>query len=162
MDVPQIHIRRTLAVIGLSLAVIASQVSGLASEVANIPPWVNEMRSNANRAFHAKLNISPANKRDYIDGKEYDILQLKGEGSLKEVSDPFMVMRKLFLSNGWNEDLNYAADGHGSSSIAYRKENHFCIASVRIDSSCDDEETGHVASRFWISIDCRESSIFQK
>ena len=155
-------IKSTLAAIGLSLAVIASQVSGLSSEVLNIPPWVNEMRSNANRAFHAKISISSADKRDYIDGKEYEIVQLKGEGSLKDVSDPFMVMRKLFLSNGWDKDLRYAADGHGSSSIAYRKHNYFCIVSVRIDSSCDDDEAGHVASRFWISIDCRESGIFQK
>ena len=154
-------IRSTLAVIGLSFTVIASQISGLASEVRNIPPWVNELRSNASRAFHAELIISSMNKRDDIDGKEYYMLELKGEGSLKEVSDPFMVMRKLFLSNGSNEDLEYAADGHGSSSIAYRKESYFCIASVRIDSSCDDEETGHVATKFWISIDCRDARIFQ-
>lgn len=151
--------RRILPVIVLLLTVLSAQRMCLAAEIQDLPQWVNELRSNAGQAFHAKVKTSLTNQQDYIEGKEYSVLQLQGEGSLKKVSDPFMVMRKLFLSNGWKEDLQYAADGHGSSSFAYRKETYFCIASVLIDSGCDDEETGHVPSKFWFSIDCRESNI---
>lgn len=151
--------RRILPVIVLSLTVLSAQITCLAAEIQELLQWVNELQSNAGQAFHATVKTSRTNQRDYIDGKEYSVLRLQGEGSLKKITDPFMVMRRLFLSNGWKEDLQYAADGHGSSSIAYRKETYFCIASVRIDSGCDDEETGLVPSKFWFSIDCRESNI---
>ena len=151
--------RRILPVIVLSLTVLSAQIMCLAAEIQGVPQWVNELRSNTGKAFHTKVKTSRTNQRDYIEGKEYSVLRLQGEGSLKKISDPFMVMRKLFLSNGWEEDIQYAADGHGSSSFAYRKETYFCIASVQIDSGCNDEETGHVPSKFWFSIDCRESNI---
>jgi hypothetical protein len=154
--------RKILLVIVLSLTILAAQITCLAAEPRDLPQWVNELRSNAGRAFYTKVKTSRTNQRDYVDGEEYTVLRLQGQGSLKEVSDPFIVMRKLFLSNGWKEESQYAADGHGSSSIAYLKETYFCIASVRIDSSCDDEETGHVPSKFWFSIDCRESHIVQQ
>ena len=102
--------------------------------------------------WHSKLRHLTKAKNIPISGKKYTVLRLQGEGSLKKVSDPFMVMSKLFLSNGWKEDMQYDADGHGSSSIAYRKETYFCIASVLIDASCDDEETGHVPTKFWFSM----------
>ena len=154
--------RRIFLVILLSLTVLSAQITYLAAEIRDLPQWVNELRSNASRDFHTKVKTFHTNKRDYVDGKEYTVFRLQGEGNLKEVPDPFEVMHKLFLSDGWKEDLQYAADGHGSSSIAYRKETYFCIASVRIDSSCDDKETGHVPSKFWFSIDCRESNIVQR
>jgi len=151
--------RRILPLIVLALTVLSAQIMCLAAEIQDLPQWVNELRSNAAKVFHAEVKTSLTNQLDYIDGKEYSVLRLQGEGSLKKVSDPFMVMRKLFLSNGWKEDMRYAADGHGSSSFAYRKGTCFCIASVLIDSGCDDEETGHVPSKFWFSIDCRESNM---
>lgn len=154
--------RRIFLVIVLSFTVLSAQITYLAAEIRDLPQWVNELRSNASRAFHTKVKTFCTNKRDYVDGKEYTVFQLQGEGNLKEVQDPFEVMRKLFLSDSWKEDLQYTADGHGSSSIAYRKETYFCIASVRIDSSCDDKETDHVPSKFWFSIDCRESNIVQR
>ena len=143
---------------------IPTRLKGKNIKMKYLTPCFQSSRSstdplNAGKAFNAKVKTSLTNQRDYIEGKEYSVLRLQGEGSLKKVSDPFMVMRKLFLSNGWKEDLQYAADGHGSSSFAYRKETYFCIASVLIDSGCDDEETGHVPSKFWFSIDCRESNI---
>ena len=154
--------RRIFLVIVLSLTVLSAQITYLAAEIRDLPQWVNELRSNASQAFHTKVKTFRTNKRDYVDGKEYTVFRLQGEGNLKEVQDPFEVMRKLFLSDGWKKDLQYAADGHGSSSIAYRKETYFCIASVRIDSSCDDKETDHVPSKFWFSIDCRESNIVRR
>jgi len=137
--------------------VIVIQTTYSAAEIQAIPRWVTEVRSNASRAFHTMVKTSLTNRRDHVDGKEYSVFRLHGEGSLTKVSDPFWVMRKLFpAANGWKEDLQYAADGHGSSSFAFRKETYFCIASVRIDSSCNDDETGHVPSVFWFSIDCRD------
>ena len=152
--------RKIFPVILFTLAVLAIQITYLAAEIQSIPQWVNEVRSNVSRAFLTTVKMSLANRRDHVDGKEYSVFRLHGEGSLRKVSDPFEAMRKLFpVANGWKEDLQYAADGHGSSSFAFRKETYFCIASVWIDSSCDDDETGHVPSVFWFSIDCRESNI---
>lgn len=155
--------RKIFPVILFSLAVLAMQIRYLAAEMQYIPQWVNEVRSNVSCAFHTTVKMSLTNRRDHVDGKEYSVFRLHGEGSLKKVSDPFEATRKLFpAANGWKEDLQYAADGHGSSSFAFRKETYFCIASVWIDSSCDDDETGHVPSVFWFSIDCRESDIIQQ
>ena len=41
---------------------------------------------------------------------------------------------------------------------AYEKGPHFCLVSVAIDSSCDDEEDGHVPSEYWFSVSCGEGS----
>jgi hypothetical protein len=155
--------RERFLVILFSLAVLAIQITSLAAEMQDIPQWVNEVRSNVSRAFHTTVETSFTNRRDHVDRKEYSVFRLHGEGSLKKVSDPFETMRKLFpAANGWKEDLQYAADGHGSSSFAFRKETYFCIASVWIDSSCEDDETDHMPSVFWFSIDCRESNIIQR
>ena len=141
---------------------IAGQITYLGAEEIDLPPWVDKLQSKVGRSFHTKVEISRINELDYIERKKYPVIRLQGEGSLKKVSDPFEVMRMLFISNGWKEDWKYGADGHGSSSIAYRKGNCFCIVSVRIDSNCDDDETGHVPSVFWFSIDCRESNIIPR
>ncbi|MBU8849532.1 MAG: hypothetical protein KOO64_08305, partial [Desulfobacterales bacterium] len=150
--------RKALPVIILSLTLMAVQIPYLGAEIKGLPSWVDELQSNVAQAFYTKVEMSRINNRDYIEGKEYTVIRLQGEGSLKKVSDPFEAMRKLFpTANGWKEDLQYAADGHGSSSFAFRKESYFCIASVWIDSSCDDEETKHIPSKFWFSIDCQAS-----
>ena len=152
--------RKIFPVIILLLILPAIQITYLGAEIKDLPPWVNTMRSNVCRIFHTTVKTSLTSRRDHVDKKEYSVFRLHGEGSLKKVSDPFETIRQLFpAANGWKEDLQYAADGHGSSSFAFRKETYFCIASVWIDSSCDDDETGHVPNVFWFSIDCRESNI---
>ncbi len=149
--------RKIFSVIMPSLILLVAQMTCLAAEIQDIPRWVKELQSNASRVFHTEVKLSSTNIRDHLNGKDYIALRLQGEGSLGNIPNPFEVMGTLFLSNGWREDLHYAADGHGSSSIAYRKGPLFCVTSVQIDSGCDDEETGHVPSKFWFSIDCRES-----
>ena len=150
--------RKIFPAILFSLAALSIQTTYLAAEIEGIPQWVNEVRSNVSRAFHTTVKTALTNRRDHLDRKEYRVFRLHGQGSLKKVSDPFETMRKLFpAANGWKEDLQYAANGHGSSSFAFRKETYFCIASVWIDSSCEDDETSHVPSVFWFSVDCRES-----
>jgi hypothetical protein len=148
-------VRKVLSVTMLSSILLVVQLPFSSAEIKGLPSWVNELRSRVAQAFHTTVEISRINNQDYVEGEEYAVIRLEGEGTLKKVSDPFEVMRKLFLSNGWKEDWRYAADGHGSSSIAYRKKTCFCIVSVWIDSSCDDEETGHLSSVFGFSIDCR-------
>jgi len=45
-----------------------------------------------------------------------------------------------------------------SSPDSFRfKGKYFCLISVEIDSSCDDEEAGHIPSEFWFTIYCREN-----
>lgn len=153
-------VRRIFLVIILLLTLLSSQITYLGAEIKGLPLWVDELQSNVRQAFHTKVEMSRINEQDYIEGREYSVIRLQGEGSLKKVSDPFEAIRKLFpAANDWKEDLQYSADGHGSSSFAFRKETYFCIVSVWIDSSCDDKETGHIPSKFWFSIDCRESTI---
>jgi hypothetical protein len=148
--------RKIFPVVLFSLAVLAIEITYLAAEIQGIPQWVNEVRSNVSRAFHTTVKMSVTNRHDHVDGKQYSVFQLHGEGSLKKVSDPFEAVRRLFpVANGWKDDLQ-------SASFAFRKEAYLCIASVWIDSSCDDEETEHIPGKFWFSIDCRESSIAQQ
>lgn len=154
--------RKLLSSIILSLILLTNQTICLGAENKDLPPWVDKLRTNVGESLHVNVKISRTNELDYIERREYSVIKLYGEGSLKKVSAPFEVMRTLFLSNGWKEDWKHGADGHGSSSIAYRKEKYLCIVSVRIDSSCDDDETDHVPSVFWFSMDCRESNIIQR
>jgi hypothetical protein len=103
-----------------------------------------------------KVNVSAINEPDRLEKNEYYIFSLKGHGDLEKVRDPFTIMHDFFLSDGWKENVQYQADGHGSSSFAFEKESNFCLISVQIDSSCDDEKIGHVPSKFWFEIYCRE------
>ena len=154
--------KKIVLMIILSIILLASQMCYSGAEKTDLPPWVDKLQSKVGEFLQANVGISRINELDYIERKKYDFIRLQGEGSLKKVSAPFEALRSLFLSNGWKEDWKYGADGHGSSSIAYRKANYLCIVSVRIDSSCDDEATGHVPSVFWFSIDCRESNITRR
>jgi hypothetical protein len=120
------------------------------------PEWVNEMQSKINQTFHIHAKTSSVREPDRIKPNEYFSFCIQGNGYLHEVSDPFEAMEKLFLSDGWKTIERYQADGHESSSFAYEKEKHFCLISVAIDSACDDEGEGHVPSKFWFEVYCRE------
>ena len=154
--------RRIFPAFILLVTLLAARTAYLAEEVQELPPWVNELRSNAGQAFHSIVELARINTRDDVEGKEYAVIRLQGEGQLEKISDPFEAMEKLYLSNGWKADSRYAADGHGSCSLAYRKKTYICITSVWIDSGCDDGETGHIPSKFWFSIDCRDTNIARK
>jgi hypothetical protein len=151
--------KKTFLIMVFLLSLLGVHTHHATAESMEIPEWVTQLREFAVRAFHTEVNIFITNQRDHIDGKEYKIIRLQGNGSLKEVPQPFYEMRTLFLSNGWIEDMQYMADGHGSSSTGYRKGACFCVTSVQIDSSCDDEESGHIPGEFWFSLDCRESGV---
>ena len=153
--------RRINIVAIISLILLTAQITYLSAENRDFQHWMNELRSNASRIFQAEIRTLYAKEGERVDARKQNQFRLQGEGSLKKVPDPFALMHKLFLPNGWLEDLHYAADGHGSSSTAYRKETNLCITSVTIDSSCDDQETGHVPSKFWFSIDCQESDVVE-
>jgi len=145
----------------ISLILLTTQITYLSAENRDFQHWMNELRSNASRVFQAEMRTLYAKEGEHVDAGKHNQLRLQGEGNLKKVPDPFTIMRMLFVPNGWQEDLNYAADGHGSSSTAYRKGTFLCITSVSIDSSCDDEETGHTPSKFWFSIECQELSVVE-
>ncbi len=123
-----------------------------AVEITEFPKWINELRLNANKTLQTEVKIFNTNIPDRLKEGTYFVFCLKGEGSLKKVPDPFQTMHKMFSSKGWVYIARYQADGHGSSSFAYEKGNYFCNIYVTVDSSCDDEETGHVPSKFWFEI----------
>lgn len=127
-----------------------------AAENTEFPKWINELRLNANRTLQTEVNVFNIKMPDHLKEGKYFLFCLKGEGGLEKVHDPFEAMDKMFSSRGWRYILEYQADGHGSSSFGYEKGNYFCNIYVNIDSSCDDEETGHVPSKFWFEIYCRE------
>jgi len=127
-----------------------------AVENSEFPKWINELHSNAVKTLQVKVNISHINLPDSIEEGKYFVFCLKGEGKLKTIPDPFEAMHKMFSSNGWKCIIKYDADGPGSSSFAYEKGNYFCNILVETDSNCDDEETGHVPSKFRFEIYCRE------
>jgi hypothetical protein len=93
---------------------------------------------------------------DNLEEGKYFTFCLKGNGSLGKTSDPFERMERMFSASNWRYIAKYQADGHGSSSFAYEKGNRLCNIYVNIDSSCEDEETGHVPSEFWFEIYCRD------
>ena len=139
----------------LIITVVVHQTYATADDT-NILKWVKELHLKINQTFQIQAKTSSVKEPDRIDLNKYYSFCLTGNGYLEKVPDPFEQMDKLFLSDGWKANERYQADGHGSSSFAYEKGNYFCLISVVIDSSCDDEETGHVPSEFWFTIYCRE------
>jgi hypothetical protein len=127
-----------------------------AVENTAFPKWIYELRLNANKILQTEVNMSNINIPDRLKEGTYFVFFLKGEGSLEKIEDPFKTMDKMFSSKDWVYIAEYQADGHGSSSFAYEKGNYFCNVYVTVDSSCDDEETGYVPSKFWFEIYCRE------
>ncbi|MDO9635144.1 MAG: hypothetical protein Q7J05_08950, partial [Paludibacter sp.] len=126
------------------------------AENTEFPKWVNELRLNASKTLQTEVIATHINIPDNFREGKYFAFCLKGEGSLEKVINPFETIDKMFSSNDWKSILEYQADGHGSSSFAYEKGNYFCNIFVNIDSSCDDEKTNHIPSKFWIEIYCRE------
>lgn len=125
-------------------------------ENTEFPKWINELRLNASKTLQTELNATHINIPDDFRERKYFVFCLKGKGNLEKAIDPFETIAKMFSSNGWKYIAEYQADGHGSSSFAYEKGNYFCNIFVNIDSSCDDEKTNHIPSKFWVEIYCRE------
>ena len=119
-------------------------------------PWVHELRSVATKTLQTEVAIYPAKLPDRLEEGRLFKFCMKGHGSLKKIPDPFETMERMFSMNGWKYVPRYQADGHGSSSFAYEKRDHLCNIYLNVDSSCNDEETGHVPSEFRFEIYCRE------
>ncbi len=140
----------------LILILISMHPAGKAAGDSEFPEWIDELHSIAAITFRTQVGASAVKLPDRIeDGRSFTVC-LKGQGGLEDIPDPFAAMERMFCMNGWRYVPVYQADGHSSSSFAYEKGNHLCNIHVNIDSSCDDEETGHVPSEFWFEIYCRE------
>lgn len=135
----------------------AASVSAQSKPEKDVPEWVSTLKEELSEHLRTNVEIRSARVVDHVDGEEHPVVRLKGQGSLSEVSDPFGATDGVFLRDGWERDDRYLADGHGSAQRAFRQLPHLCIARVTIDSSDEDEETGHVPSVFWFEIDCRNS-----
>lgn len=140
------------------LLVLTGTHSGcLSSNSLSLSPWIKDLRSATARVLKTEVRVGLTIERDNIEEKDYPVVRLEGEGSL--VVEPFSEIKKMFVADGWVEDTDYTADSHGSGSFAYRKGHQFCIILIDTDSSCDDEETGHIPGKFEFSIDCRDISV---
>ena len=126
------------------------------AENSEFPGWINELRSIAGKTVQIEVNVTNIDIPDGLREGKYFVYNVKGEGSLEKINDPFETINNMFLSDGWKYVAKYQADGHGSSSFGYEKENYFCNIYVNIDSSDDDNETNHKPSKFWFEIYCRE------
>ncbi|HRV45135.1 MAG TPA: hypothetical protein P5208_07505, partial [Smithellaceae bacterium] len=146
--------KRTAILLILILAFLP-QVSEAANK-STFPKWVHELRSVVVKTFRTEVHVSHVKLPDPLEKGKHFTFCLKGNGSLGKTSDPFETMERMFSAHAWRAVPRYRADGHGSSSFAYEKGNRLCNIYVTIDSSCDDEETGHVPSKFWFEIYCRD------
>lgn len=144
-----------MSILSLFMTIVVHQGQALAEDTG-YPAWINELHSLIDRSFHIRSDLSLCKEPDRREQGKYFSFCLQGNGKLEKVPDPSGEMDNVFLTYGWRPDERYQADGHGSSSFAYGKEHYLCLVSVAIDSSCDDEEDGHVPSEFWFSISCRE------
>ena len=140
----------------LILILVLMHPAGKAAGNSEFPKLIDDLHSIATKTFRTEVSASAVKLPDRIEeGKSFTFC-LKGQGGLEDIPDPFEAMEKMFCMNGWRYVPAYQADGHGSSSFAYEKGNRLCNIHVNIDSGCDDEETGHIASEFWFEIYCRE------
>jgi hypothetical protein len=145
----------SVSIIPLLILIVVQPIYGIAEDT-NFPKWISELHSKISQTFKIQVTNSHIKQPDRLEKNKYFLFCLQGEGSLEKVPDPFKEIDKLFFSEGWKINERYQADGHGASSFAYEKENYFCNIFINTDSSCNDEETGHVPSKFWFEIYCRE------
>jgi hypothetical protein len=60
--------------------------------------------------------------------------------TVAERVDPSTVIRNQLSENGWTEDLQYAADGPGTSAFAFRKDGISCFFNLGAPSHIEDGE----------------------
>ena len=121
--------------------------------------WLDTLQAELSHKFKSNIRRSQVENVDHLERKPFQATRFEGEGFLRENADPFKTLTDFFVVRGWMEDWRYLADKHGGTSTAYRKGKYFCITSVDVDSSDDDEFEGHIPSRYWISLVCREVKI---
>lgn len=137
----------------LILALI-HQVGGAAGG-SDFPEWIHELRAVAVKTFRVEIDASNVKLPDNLEEGKHFVFCLKGNGSLAETPEPFETMHRMFSTNGWRSIKRYQADGHGSTSFAYEKSDRVCNIFISVDSSDDDEETGHIPSEYRFEIYCR-------
>ena len=123
--------------------------------IRRLVPWQEELRNSLAQAFQTSVEKTYVDSLDYRKDREYPVARFTGEGSLKKVPNPYKVANDLFLSDGWIEVLEYMAEKAGSLSRAYQKGDKLCMASVSLDVRDSDDESDHVMSIFWFTMDCR-------
>jgi len=138
------------------LILIAFNQTGAFAGNTDFPAWISKLSLRISQTYQTPVKISSVREPDKVEKDAYFSFSVQGNGSFKQVPDPFETMHNLFLSDSWIANMRYDADGHGGSSFAYEKENRICLISVAIDSACDDTEKGHTPSKFWFTILCRE------
>jgi hypothetical protein len=148
------NMKRTAFLLILILALMHQTSS--ASDNSEFPKWVHKLRLVAVKTFQTEVNVSHVKLSDNVEEGKYFPFQLYGKGSLRIIEDPFERMERMFSSRNWIYIPRYQADGHGSSSFAYQKGNRLCNIHITTDSSCDDEEMGHIPSEFRFEIYCRD------
>jgi hypothetical protein len=145
---------KRIGVLLFFLALSLIQQNGNAESNPEFPQWINALGADTMKTLQTKVSVSSVKLPDALEEERLFTFCLKGHGSLKNIPDPFKALERMFFKNNWKYVPRYQADGHGRSSFAYEKENHFCNIQVNTDSSCDDEETGYVPSQFWFEINC--------
>jgi hypothetical protein len=146
--------KRPAGIIVLFIAMAVPATCSLALS-ADYPKWVEALRLKVDRTFSVKAAVRSVSEPDRLaPGKTFSFM-LQGKGFLSRIPDPFDEMDKLFRSDGWVRIERYQADGHGSSSFGFQKDERFCVVSVAIDSVCDDDEQGRVPCELQFDIYCR-------
>lgn len=157
--------KKITIVLLLTFTFFAMQTIYVAAKSHKKPPpeWIVAIKTTVQNSFKTQVTLSEVKRTDHLDGYSYEMYRLEGMGKLTTVSRPFEIARDIFLESKsklgvWQEDYNYAADGHASASFGFRRANQLCLSSVWSNSSDDDSETNHTPNKFWFSIDCREDT----
>lgn len=88
-----------------------------------------------------KVRTSEGVVQDLRDGTEAPGCRILSSGPTSGIAgevDPADAVRGLLQGEGWKEDLQYAADGPGTTSFAFRKHRVLCMVSGGAHSWIED------------------------
>ncbi|MFO7963820.1 MAG: hypothetical protein R6U50_07860 [Desulfobacterales bacterium] len=121
------------------------------------PDWVEKLAFRCQQRLLTPVTIERLSVNDPDYAENAGVYRIKGEGELRKVPDPFVILHGIFASKDWHPDARQLADGHGSSSFVYTGSGRSCRIFIWTDSACENDAIGHHPTLFWFAVDCRES-----
>jgi hypothetical protein len=105
---------------------------------------------------------------DRFDGKVFDdpahswrrgcrVVTSGPTASLNEANDPAEALRLRLAALGWTDDLDYSADGPGTTAFAFRTGQVLCVVSAGAPSYLADDGEIVVAERYEAEVGCAGS-----
>jgi hypothetical protein len=140
------HLSLTVAIFlsfpGLGLCEVYSSCGTIAAILAVYPTmdvWKSEgpVRSPRDATEHPGCRIHASSPTALLSGEV----------------DPAEALRRYFSDSGWEEDSQFAADGPGTTSFAFRKRGVLCLASGGAHSWIDDGRIS-TSETYELTVEC--------